>query len=192
MTHTSPPICDDNTINGWCETSLQHTQTQQSCCTIIISDFTIQSQRLHAMNIIFFPFLTTSQAMGHYLFHTIMASCCEWPILYTMLVTLLFFGHPSHHVRTLMTTLPVEADMPYPHFLFFWLGFPFCTSCPTWGAQNCNPTLDTMYPCIDYMEVECYAQLCLLCNHSHKSKTINMYITKTWVYQCLCLTKLDL
>ncbi len=30
-----------------------------------------------------------------------------------------FFWHPSHDVRTLMTTLPLKAAMPYLHFPFF-------------------------------------------------------------------------
>ncbi len=35
-----------------------------------------------------------------------------------------FFGHTSHHVRTLMITLPVEvAAMPYPHFLYLFSFF---------------------------------------------------------------------
>ncbi len=42
------------------------------------------------------------------------------------------------------------------------LGFPFCTPCHTGGLQYCNPTLDTMYPCVDYREGECYSQLYLL------------------------------
>ncbi len=39
--------------------------------------------------------------------------------------------------------------------------FPFCTPCHKGGAQNCNPTLDTIYPWVDYREGECYVQLCL-------------------------------
>ena len=29
------------------------------------------------------------------------------------------------------------------------------------GSTNCNSTLDTMYPCVNYRGGECYAQLCL-------------------------------
>ncbi len=73
----------------------------------------------------------------------------------------LFLEPPSHNARTLMTTLPVDAAMPYPYFHFL-LGFLLlCTRCHTGGVQNCNPTLDTMYPCIDYREGECYDQLSL-------------------------------
>ncbi len=64
---------------------------------------------------------------------------------YTMYEKSSLFWHPSHHVRTLMTTPPMEAAVPYPHFPFF-----LCTPCHTEGVQNCNHTLDTIYPCVDY------------------------------------------
>ncbi len=79
-----------------------------------------------------------------------------------------FFLHPSCDVRTLMSTLPVEVTMPYPHFLIFLffiyngLGFLMIWPCHTQGVHKCNLTLDTMYTCIDYRERACYAQLCLL------------------------------
>ncbi len=37
----------------------------------------------------------------------------------------------------------------------------FCTLHHTGGNQKCNPTLDTIYPCIDYWVRVCYAQLCI-------------------------------
>ncbi len=48
-----------------------------------------------------------------------------------------------------MSTFPVKATMPYPHFPFFiffggGLKILFCTPCHTGKVQICNPTLDTM------------------------------------------------
>ncbi len=35
------------------------------------------------------------------------------------------------------------------------------TSCDSGGVQSCNPTLDTINPCVNYREGECNSQLCL-------------------------------
>ncbi len=50
---------------------------------------------------------------------------------------LLFYGHPSHYVRTLNTTLPVKmaCHTQIFFFSFFGLGFPFCTPCHTGGLR---------------------------------------------------------
>ncbi len=95
-----------------------------------------------------------------FFFNHEMASQDDWTIPYITNIKYPLFGQPSHHMRTLMTTLPVEVAKLYPHFHFplFWLVFPFFTPCQTGGAQDCNLTLDTMYLCIDYREGE----LCLL------------------------------
>ncbi len=92
-----------------------------------------------------------------------MASQCVQTILYTTYVNLLISGIILM-MRELMASLAMEAAMPYPHFPFFiflrtWISF--CTLWHTWEVHNYNLTLDTMYPFIDYMEGECYAQLYL-------------------------------
>ncbi len=91
-----------------------------------------------------------------------LASQVEHPLPYTMHVKFPIFRNPSHHVITPMTTFPAEAAIPYPHFPFSFFGslFPFYTPCCT-GGLSFNPTLDTMYPCIDFKEGEWYTQLCL-------------------------------
>ncbi len=71
-----------------------------------------------------------------------LASQVEQPIHTKCTTNLLFFGILFTHVKILMTTLPVEAAMPYPHFLFSFFGGAHLV---IWGTQNCNPTLDVMY-----------------------------------------------
>ncbi len=41
-----------------------------------------------------------------------------------------------------------------------WDFYLFCTTCHTDRTQKCNPSLDTMYPYVNFREGECYAQLC--------------------------------
>ncbi len=49
---------------------------------------------------------------------------------------LIFFGHTSQNVRTLMITLPVEIAMSCPHSTFLGgIGFLFCTPCHTGGLR---------------------------------------------------------
>ncbi len=61
-------------------------------------------------------------------FHDEMASQDDGTILYITYIKSPLFEHPSHHGRTPMTTLPVEAAMPYQHFpFFFFLVWDFCS-----------------------------------------------------------------
>ncbi len=76
------------------------------------------------------------------------------------------FGHTSHHVRTLMITLPVDAAIPYPHlpFFSFFGGRDTVSILHTLSYRGSSIVillLDTMYPCVDYREGECYTQLWL-------------------------------
>ncbi len=144
---------------GWCKTSLQHTNHTMCCfcCVTLILLFfynhftaitptticfiSISCNHLHVQLSFFFLITTWPHQMSEP-YHT------------RHLSNILYFGHSSHHMRTLTTAIPVEAHAipTFSFSSFFGLGFPFCTPCHTGGAHNCNPTLDTMYPCTDYRE----------------------------------------
>ncbi len=55
-------------------------------------------------------------------------------------------------------------------FSFSWTGISsFLHTLSYRGSQNCDLTLDTMYPCVDCSKWECYAQLCLPWIHMNTS-----------------------
>ncbi len=106
------------------------------------------------------PYNVRHEIKIHFFFHIL-----SFLVLNITHIYLLFFWCHSYNMRTLMITLPVDAAMPYPFFLFFSLlltGIAFCpTNLVIQGVQNDNPTLDTIYSGINYWEWECYVQFCI-------------------------------
>ncbi len=99
-------------------------------------------------------------------FHTIMASQGEWPISFAAILISSFCTSfspreiPDDHISCGSShSIPTFSSFRFSSFLD-WDFLLRNMSCM--GARNSNPTLDTMYSCIDYREGECYAKLCLL------------------------------
>ncbi len=115
--------------------------------------------------IIFLLFFDNHRSKRDYLFFlfTLLASRVERTHTYKLYVTPPFYGHSTPHVRTLMTSFPVEAAMPYPHFpsiLFLEGGANIC-SAHLVIKGGLRFVILLWIPCVDYREGECYAQLCL-------------------------------
>ncbi len=105
----------------------------------------ISSQRLHTANISFISFLITTS--GHeivffFFFHINWPHKLSKPQCTHQKSNLLVFWHPSHHVKTLMTTLLVEAAMPYSHFPFSFL----------WDRISILPTFSLSWKCCRHVD----------------------------------------
>ncbi len=118
--------------------------------------------------------------------------------LYTPDVHLLFSCHPSYNVKKPWWPHSLWKQPTHTHIflVLFWTRNTFCSAhlCHTKGINNCNHTVDTMYPCINYREGECFVQLCLLWIPKNRSLWIpvppdSLYFSDvrftTWTYPSL-------
>ncbi len=100
--------------------------------------------------------------MWEYHFSHWIASKGKRPKLYATFITFLSFM--ASHSQCKNPDDHPSCGICHTHIFIFYNGlrFPlFCAPCHTGWVQKYIPTLDTMYPCVNNREGECYAQLCL-------------------------------